>query len=374
MPPRPVDKIQSLPLLPIGETSVPGVTRIIGLANNENTERPSPAVIEACGRAARGSNLYPDVAMTWLREGIAEAYGGLDPARVLCAIGSSELIAMLAQCYCGPGDETLIARQGYLYFAIATKAAGATPVHAGAEGDVGLPRTDNRRVGFDPDAILAAVTPRTRIVFLDNPSNPLGTFVDRETLTAFRAALREDILLVLDGAYADFVTDPSFEPGEALVDAGENTVTLRTFSKIYGLAGLRVGWGYFPQAVTETILRLQRPGNIASPCLAGAETAIREQDLVAQRRARTARTRQAFSDRLIALPGVHVLPSHTSFVFATFDTDAALNASDLFARLKDQGILTRPMTPYGQPNSLRITIGTDEEMDIAAAAMEGLLG
>lgn len=367
MPPRPTDLVQALPILPIGDSSVPGVTRIIGLANNENSEAPSDAVLRAVGQAAEGANRYPDIGHSRLRGRIAEAYGGLDPDRIVCGIGSSELIGLLAQCYCGPGDETLIGRQGYLYFAIATLAAGAKPVQVGSD-------TLGNRPGFDPDAILEAVTPKTRIVFLDNPSNPLGTFVDWDTLRAFRAALREDILLVLDAAYADYVTDSRYQAGEALVVETENTVCLRTFSKIYGLAGMRVGWAYAPAAIAETLHRIQRPGNIATCSLAAAETAILEQELISERRLRNGRIRDAFAHKLAAFKGVSILPSQTNFIFASFTEDARIDAASLFEQAKARGVILRPMGPYGQPDSLRITIGTDDEMAIAATVLGDLLG
>lgn len=365
MPPRPVPSIADLPILPIGDSGVPGVQRIVGLANNENAESPSPAVLAAVADGGRHANRYPDVGQRALRDGIADHYGGLDPDRIVCGVGSSDLIALLAQCYCGVGDETLIGRQGYLYFAIASRAAGATPVLAGSD-NIG------NRPGFDPEAILEAVTPRTRIVFLDNPSNPLGTIVDRQNLHAIRAALRDDILLVLDAAYADYVTGADFDAGETLVDQGDNTVVLRTFSKIYGLAGLRVGWAYAPTGVAETLRRVVRPGNIASPSLAAAIAAIGETDLIAERRARNAKIRDRFSDDLAALSGVSVLPSQTNFVFASF-RDAKFTAADVFEKARAQGVLLRPMVPYGQPDSLRITIGTEEEMDIATNVLRGIL-
>jgi histidinol-phosphate aminotransferase len=366
MPPRPVPKIETLPPLPIGESGAPGVERIVALANNEISEKPSAAVLAACAAATVDANRYPDVGLKSLRTKIAETHGGLDPDRVVCGIGSSELIGLLAQAYCGPGDETIIGRQGYLFFGIATKAAGASPVHVGSE-------TLGNRPGFDLDAALEAVTPATRIVFLDNPSNPLGSIVTSDRLRAFRAALREDILLVLDAAYADYVTDPDFEAGEELVAETENTVTLRTFSKIHGLAGLRVGWGYFPKAIAEVMRRVQRPGNITQAAIAGAESSLGETDEVAARRERNARIRDAFSARLAAIRGLSVLPSHTNFVFVTVDPDR-VGAAALFEGAKARGVLLRPMGPYGQPDSLRISIGTEEEMAIAGDVIAEVMG
>jgi histidinol-phosphate aminotransferase len=192
-------------------------------------------------------------------------------------------------------------------------------------------------------------------------------------LRAFRAALREDILLVLDAAYADYVTDPDFEAGEELVAETENTVTLRTFSKIHGLAGLRVGWGYFPKAIAEVMRRVQRPGNITQAAIAGAETSLGETDEVAARRERNARIRDAFSARLAAIRGLSVLPSHTNFVFVTVDPDR-VGAAALFEGAKARGVLLRPMGPYGQPDSLRISIGTEEEMAIAGDVIAEVMG
>ncbi len=363
MPPRPTPITASLPPLPLGESAVPGLSRIIGLANNELAHAPSPAVQAACADAVGGINRYPDTIQADLRRKIAMRYGGLNPDRIVCSIGSSELIGLIAQAYSGPGTEVLIGRQGYLYFRIASLAAGATPVLIGSD-------TLGNRPGFDLGAALEAVTPATRIVFIDNPSNPLGTILSRAELHRFRAELREDILLVLDAAYGDFVTDPDYSAGDDLVEAGENTICLRTFSKIYGLAGLRVGWGHMPVAIAETIRRVMRPGNIATPSLAGALAALDEPDLIARRVAENAEIREDFTIALRSLPGVRVIPSNTNFVFTRFDPSAP---TALFEAMKARGILLRPMAPYGQPDSLRITIGTAEEMAITIQALRELL-
>jgi len=365
VPITPKDHIAALPPLPIGESKAPDGMRPIVLSNNENAEAPSQSVLDAMAAAASGTNRYPDVTHATLRSRIAEVYGGLDPNRILCGVGSSELIAALAACYAGAGDEVLVGQHGYLYFSIATWAAGGTIVK--------VRQSDGRNdPSIDLGAVLDAVTERTRIVFLDNPSNPLGTAHGASEIAAFRAKLPEDVLLVLDSAYADYSTDPGVDGGEALVDATDNTVCLRTFSKIYGLAGLRVGWGYFPSAIAETVGRFIRPGPISDMSLAGALASLGEADIVSERRSRNGELRDRFSAVLNGLPGVSVLPSHSNFVLATFSEGSPHTAAHVFEAMKAKGILLRPMGPYELPNSLRITIGTEEEMAITSAAFQEL--
>ncbi len=367
MTPRPIPHLAALPRLDIGEAGLGGVGRVLRLNNNENVEQPSDAVLEAVARAQADANWYPDVTATALKQAIAETHPGVAPDRLVAAAGSGELIALLARAYSGPGDEVIIGRQGYLYFSIASMATGAKPVYVDAA-------KNEKKPGFDPQAALDAVTERTRIVFIDNPSNPLGVILTAQEIAEFRAALRGDILLVLDAAYSDYVTDPTYQAGEAMVDQGDNTVMLRTCSKIYGLAGLRVGWAYAPAAIVEMLARVQRPGTIASLSLAAAEAALRDRETYDDRKRRNQKTRDAFTNRLRGLTGVSVLDSHANFVFATLGPEAKINASDLFSKLRMRGVFIRPMAPYHAPESVRISIGTETDMRIAADAIESLLG
>lgn len=366
MPPRAHPHLLDLPILPIGESSVAGVTRIVPLANNEATEPPSAAAQEAARVAMARANFYPSVSHAELKQAIGAAYG-VDPARVVCGNGSSEMIALLAQAYAGLGDEVIIGRHGYMYFSICTRMAGAAPVYAVSTGNA-------NHLSFGLQAALDAVTPKTRIVFLDNPCNPLGTYVSRDDLHQFRARLREDILLVIDGAYADYATADDFDPGDGLVLAGENTVVLRTFSKIYGLAGLRVGWAHAPASVVEVLNKVMRPGNLSNVSLAASEVAVTEQDLVAKRRARNHRVRNSFAAALEEDLGFTVLPSQSNFVLVTPPPGARRDAAALYRGLMEEGVLVRQMGPYQLPDSLRISIGTEEEMDIALAAIRKLEG
>lgn len=310
------------------------------------------------------ANFYPSVTHAELRHAIATAYG-VDAGQVVCGNGSSEIIALLAQAYAGVGDEVIIGRHGYLYFSICARMAGAAPVYAVSSGDT-------NHLSFGLQAALDAVTPKTRIVFLDNPCNPLGTYVSRDDLKAFRDELREDILLVIDGAYADYATAEDFGPGDDLVRGGENTVVLRTFSKIYGLAGLRVGWVHAPPPVVEILNKVMRPGNLSGVSLAASEAAVKEQALVSERRERNRRVRDAFASAVEEAFGYTVLPSEANFLLMTPPPHGTLDANGLYAGLMEQGVLVRPMGPYQLPNSLRVSIGTEEEMDIALAAFKKL--
>ncbi|HEX9489938.1 MAG TPA: histidinol-phosphate transaminase, partial [Stellaceae bacterium] len=222
-----------------GEAKVSGVARLIRLASNESALGPSPRAVEAYRAAAGDIYRYPDGASIALRQALARRYG-LDAQRIVCGTGSDELIGLLARCYAGPGDEVLYSRHGFLLYPIAAKAAGAVPI-----------AVPEKNLTADVDGFLARITPRTRLVFLANPNNPTGTFLSRREVTRLQRGLPASTLLVIDSAYAEFVTRNDYEPGIELVDAAQNVVMLRTFSKIYALAGLRIGWGYFSTPVAD---------------------------------------------------------------------------------------------------------------------------
>ena len=225
---------------------------VIKLSSNESALGPSPRAVEAAKRAAETMVRYPDGAATVLREAIGRRWG-LDPARIVCGCGSDELLEMLLRAYAGPGDEVLYSQYGFAVYPIATMAAGATPVTA--------PERDYRT---DVDAMLAAVTERTRVVFLANPNNPTGSYIPAAEMQRLRAGLPDHVLLVVDSAYAEFVDRDDYSAGAELVDAGDNTVMTRTFSKIYALAGLRIGWLYGPPAIVDVLNRIRAPFNVCS--------------------------------------------------------------------------------------------------------------
>lgn len=344
--------VAALAPYPLGVASPRDGERLINLAWNENAVGPSEAVVAACRAAASELNRYPDPSATALRQALARIHG-LKAEQILCANGSSEIISLLAQAYAGPGDEVLVPRHGYLYFTTASRIAGATVVPVAMAG-----------LAFSVKAALDAVTPRTRILFLDNPNNPTGGHLTAEALKELRQGLRDDVLLVLDAAYAEYVTDPAYEAGAGLAAAGGNCVMLRTFSKVHGLAGLRVGWAYGPAAVIEQLHRVRQPNNLIGISIAGALAALGEPARAAAICAENARLREAFRRDLAAL-GIESCPSQGNFVLACFGP----KASAVFETLERQGIAVRPMTPYGLPVHLRITIGAASEMAAVTAAL-----
>jgi len=354
MPPRPKPYLAALAPYPLAASGEGLAGRVINLASNENTVGPSEAVLSACRQALEGVNRYPQADAPVLRCAIAERHG-LEPERIVCANGSSELISLLAHAYCTPGDEVLVGRHGFLFFSTAARIAGAAPVRVPSAG-----------IAFDVEGALRSVTPRTRIVFVDSPGNPTGVVQDRDALERLHAGLPSHVLLVLDAAYAEFVSDPAYEPGAALVEAHDNCVMLRTFSKIYGLAGLRLGWAYAPAAVAGLLHRIRQPNNLCAVTVAAGVAALAEVDRVAERRRLNARVRDGFS-RCLRTLGLEVAASHANFVLVRFASEAV--AGEVFEALKRSRIIVRHMAPYGLPERLRITVGTEEEMGIVGDAI-----
>ena len=255
-----------------GEAKAPGVERPIRLASNENALGPSRKAMAAYNALAADIHRYPDGNAQELREALGRHHG-IDPERIVCGAGSDELITLLLRCYAGPGDEVLYSRHGFLMYPINALAVGALPV-AAAERDLTV----------DVDALLARVTERTRIVFIANPNNPTGTYLGAEEIARLHAGLPSSVLLAVDAAYAEFVNRNDYEPGIALVNRAENVVMLRTFSKIYALAGLRLGWAYCPAAIADLLNRLRGPFNVGAAAQAAGIAAI--EDIEALYRAR----------------------------------------------------------------------------------------
>jgi len=342
----------------LADLATPPGKPLAQLAQNESGLAPSPAALEAARLALGDARLYPDPDWRDLRAAIAEVHG-LDPAGILCGAGSMELIQALAMAWLGPGRHALTTAYGYLFFRSAA-------MQAGSRTDL-APETD---LAVDVDALLAAASPRTAVVFVANPGNPTGTWIDREAVLRLRDGLREDILLVIDEAYGEFAD----APGETMFDlvARGDTVVLRTFSKAYGLAGMRVGWGLFPAAVAAEVRKVLNPNNLAAPSQAAATAAMRDQAHMRKIRDQTATRRDRFAAALRQL-GLAVPGSHTNFVLARFDSAAA--AASAVAALRAEGVLTRAMGGYGLPDCLRITIGGQDEMDRArdllAAHLQG---
>ena len=340
-----------------GKAKLAGVENVIKLSSNENPLGPSPAAVEAVRRAAPDMHRYPSTDHRALRQAIGEVHG-LDPARVICGAGSDEIIAFLCQAFAGPGQEVIHTEHGFAMYRISALAAGATPVE--------VPERD--RV-TDVDAILAACTTHTRLVFLANPNNPTGTMIGEAEVARLAEALPPQVLLVLDGAYAEFVD--GFDGGAALVEARDNVVMTRTFSKLYGLGGMRIGWGYGPEAIIDVLNRIRGPFNLSGAALAAAEAAIRDTEYVAHCRAENSKWRAWLADALAA-SGVPSDTSCANFILARFADRQEAEGCDEY--LQTQGLIVRRVAGYKLPNALRITVGDEIACRQVAAAIADFKG
>ena len=339
-----------------GEARIAGVERPIRLASNESALGPSAKAVAAYRSLAAHVHRYPEGNAWELREALGRHHG-LDPGRIVCGAGSDELIGLLLRSYAGPGDEVLYSRHGFLMYPIGAMSVGATPVAA-----------PERALMTDVDALLARVTERTRIVFVANPNNPTGTYLGADAMARLHAGLPSSVLLAIDAAYAEFVNRNDYEAGIALVDRAENVVMLRTFSKIYALAGLRLGWAYCPPAVADILNRVRGPFNVSAPALAAGVAALDDVEALNRARAHNERWLPWFSERLASM-GIPLTPSVANFVLARFSDEVRKDADAAFAFLQSRGILTRKMGGYGLPHHLRITIGTGPEMETVAQAL-----
>ncbi|WP_376098276.1 histidinol-phosphate transaminase [Roseomonas sp. CCTCC AB2023176] len=329
-----------------GESKVPGVNRIVKLSSNEGAFGPPPRAIDAISRMAEDAHRYPDGGATALREAIGRAHG-LDPARIVCGNGSDEILALLILAYGGEGTELVMSAHGFLMYDLTGRWAGCRVIK--------VPEKD---LAADVDGLLAAVGPRTRLLCLANPNNPTGALLPQSEVNRLRAGLRDDVLLVLDSAYAEYVDDPGYDPGVGLVDSGTNTVMTRTFSKIYGLGGMRLGWAYAPAGVADVLNRVRGPFNVNAAAMAAGIGALEEPGWVAKNVAHNAEWRRRLSDGLAGM-GIKPWPSHGNFVLADFGSPQAAQAADV--HLRSRGLIVRAMGAYGLPSCLRITIGTAEE-------------
>ncbi|MCL3881842.1 histidinol-phosphate transaminase [Marivita sp. GX14005] len=334
--------IMDIALYVAGSSHIDGVSNVVKLSSNENPFGPSPTAQEAVRRAVLDLHRYPPTDHAGLRNAIAEVYD-LDAERIACGVGSDELLSLMSQAYAGPGDEVVHTEHGFALYRICALAAGATPIEV----------SEHERV-TDVDAILAACTEKTRLVFIANPNNPTGTMIGLAEIERLADKLPPRVLLVLDGAYAEFVE--GYDGGARLVETRENVVMTRTFSKIYGLGGLRIGWCYAPKPVIDVINRIRGPFNLSSAALAAAEAAVRDTAYVEKCRLENARWRAWLAE---ALAG-HGVPSDTSmanFILARFSDESEAEACNQY--LQKQGLIVRQVGSYNLPYALRITIGDE---------------
>ncbi|MBM4270164.1 MAG: histidinol-phosphate transaminase [Deltaproteobacteria bacterium] len=333
-----------------------GLERVVKLASNENPLGPSRRACEAVTRELAEVHRYPDGGATLLRDELARRFG-VGPDRVLLGNGSNEILTLLARVLLGPGNEAVFAEGAFAIYALATQAAGAR--------GIAVPMKD---FTHDLDAIVDAIGPRTRIVFLGNPNNPTGTIYRRAAWERFLERVPRDVVVVCDDAYAEYVTDPEYPDTLREADRHPHLVVLRTFSKIYGLAGLRIGYGIGPADLVDLIDRLRDPFNVNHLAQVAALGALDDDEHVRASRELN-RAGLDFLSRVCRALSLPFVPSHANFLLVEVGDGA-----HAFQALLRAGVIVRPVGGYGFPGHVRVSIGTPEENTVFAQALAALLG
>jgi histidinol-phosphate aminotransferase len=356
--PQPRPEILNISPYVAGESTVAGVNRTYKLSSNEGAFGVPPGAQKAIIDVVTEVFRYPDGGADMLRAAIAKRWG-LPADRIVCGAGSDDLLYQLSLSYGGHGRDIVMSAHGFSIYQIAGTYAGSRVI-----------KVPERNLTTDLDAMLAAVTPSTRLVMIANPNNPTGSMVSNEELTRFRAALPQEVLLVLDSAYAEYVTRPDYDAGAKLVDATDNTVMCRTFSKVFGLGGLRVGWCYGPPAVIDVLNRVRGTFNISVAAQAAAVAALAEPGWVEKSVAHNAKYRAIMAEALTNA-GIKVWPSEGNFLLCDFGTVDTANAADVF--LRQRGIIVRKVGGYGLPHCLRVTVGTADEVNMVIESLTAFM-
>ena len=356
--PKPIPYLLDVAPYVGGESGIVGVDRVIKLAANEGAFGPSAKTIEAITKAAGEFHRYPDGDFTALRTALAEKHN-LPIENLICGSGSDELISLLCRAYVQPGEEILISAHGFAMYPIYGKTVGASIVAA-----------PEQNITTDVDALLERVTDKTKICFIAVPNNPTGTYIPASEIKRLRENLRDDILLVVDMAYAEYVNLDDYSPGAEFASGSDNVVMLRTFSKMFGMGGMRLGWGYCPEGVIDVLNRLRSPFNVSYPSQAAGIAALQDDEFVQMSREHNDKWLNWTTETLRDM-GITVPDSVCNFILARFSEERGRNvnaeAADEF--LKSKGIIVRRMGGYGLPDALRITIGLEDEMHAVADAL-----
>ena len=342
-----------------GRAHVPGVESAHKLSSNESALGPSPMAVEAYRSAVHGLSIYPEGSASILREAIATHYG-LDPQRIVCGNGSDELLTLLAHAYLRPGDEVMFTSHGFLVYKIAALANSATPVEVA-----------EKNLRADVDAMLARVTNKTRLVYLANPNNPTATYLPHDEVRRLHAGLPQNALLVIDAAYSEYVRRNDYEPGIEMVANFPNVVMTRTFSKIYGLAGLRVGWAYCPSAVADVLNRVRGPFNVSVPAQLAGAAALKDRAHAEASFAHNEKWRAWLIENIGKL-GLRVDESVTNFVLIHFKDAQTATRADAFLAAK--GVILRGTAAYGLPQCLRMTVGPEDANRTTLTALAEFVG
>ncbi|MBO9714235.1 histidinol-phosphate transaminase [Sphingomonas sp.] len=360
--PEPKPWIMAIDPYKPGRSTTDSGAKAVKLSSNENPLGTSPAARQAFASAAHSLERYPDASGTELRDAIA-AIHGLDPARIIYGNGSDEVLHLAAGAFAGPGDEVIYVNYGFTVYPIATRRVGATPVVA-----------PDRDYATDVDAILACVTERTKIIFIANPNNPTGTYAPRAEIERLHAGLPGHVLLVLDHAYAEYIEGSDDDGGMALAKTASNVLVTRTFSKMFGLAAERIGWGYAAEPIIEAMHRIRLPFSITIAGTAAALAALGDTGFVEHTRAHNAEWRRWFAGEIAKLgnAGIRAVPSQANFVLVLFEGE--LTAEAAYKGLMDAGYIVRWLPGQGLPHGLRITIGTEDDNRGVIAALRRMSG
>ena len=345
--PQPKEGVMDIAMYVPGKSKVPDTVKLHKLSSNESPIGPSPAAVAAVAEASAKMEDYPDGSSTELRTAIADVHG-LNAENIICGNGSDEILGLLATTYLANGDEAIFTEHGFLVYRIATLSAGAKPV---------VVKEDDCKA--DVDAILAAVTPKTKLVFLANPNNPTGTYLPIEEIRRLHAGLPGNVLLVIDAAYAEYVRRNDYESGIEMVSGNSNVIMTRTFSKIYGLAALRIGWAYGPRPVIDALNRVRGPFNVNAAAIAAGTAAMKDKAHLERSIVHNDEWLLRVTNELEAL-GLKVTPSVGNFVLVHFPETAGKTAAEADQYLTQRGFVLRAVTGYGFPNALRMSIGSEE--------------
>jgi histidinol-phosphate aminotransferase len=335
--------------------------KVFKLSANETPFGPSPKAIAAYQEVGAHLEDYPEGSSRVLREAIGKAYG-LDPDRIICGAGSDEILGLLAKTFLSRGDEAISTTHGFLVYPIATMANSATNVVA--------PETNYTA---DVDAILKCVTPRTKLVWLANPNNPTGTYLPFDEIKRLRAGLPSHVLLVLDAAYCDYVSRNDYEMGIEMVATTENTVLTHTFSKIHGLAALRIGWMFGPEHIVNAVNRIRGPFNVSAPAMLAAVAAIQDTAHQEMSKTFTEKWRNWLTEEIQKI-GLKVTPSVANFVLIHFPTEKGKTADEADAFLTKRGLVLRGLKNYKLPHALRMSIGTEEANRLVVEGLREFMG